>query len=92
MLLTNFEEIIPGCHKLFPERQVGPHGRGEEDDDWGEPEHFPHRQDEFSGFLRYLLIQAAHSVLKQHGADPCVNDTVIRHSPRGPGFDLSVLM
>lgn len=66
MLLTDFEEIIPGCHELFPERQVGPDGLGEEDDDGGEPEHFPHGQDEPLGFLRHHLIHAAHAVLKQH--------------------------
>lgn len=77
LLLTNFEEIIPGCHKLFPERQVGPHGRGEEDDDWGEPEHFPHRQDELLGFLSHHLIQTAHSVLKHHRADPCVTTELL---------------
>lgn len=66
MLLTDFEEIIPGHHKLFPEWQVGPDGLGEEDDDLGESEHFPHREDKLLGFLWHLLIQAAHTVLKQH--------------------------
>lgn len=66
MLLTDFEEIIPGGHKLFPERQVGPGGLGEEDDDLREPEHFPHRGDELLGLLGHDVVHAAHTALKQH--------------------------
>ena len=72
-LLTDFEEMIPGCHKLFPEGQVGPDGLGEEDDDNGELEHFAHRGDELLGVLRHHLIHAAHTVLKQHHTDPCMS-------------------
>lgn len=72
MLLTNFKKIIPGLHKLFPEGQVGPGGLGEEDDDLGEPEHFPHREDELLGLLRHHLVHAAHTGLEQHRADPCI--------------------
>lgn len=72
MLLTNFEEMIPDRHKLLPERHVGPEGLGEEGDDGGEAEHFPHGKDELLGFLGHDLVHAAHTSLKQHGADPCV--------------------
>ena len=72
MLLTNFEEMIPGCHKLIPERHVGPDRLGEEDDDGGEPEHFPHGEDELLGFLGHHLVHAAHTSLKQHRTDPCI--------------------
>lgn len=72
MLLTNFEEVIPGCNKLFPGRQVGPEGPGEEDDDRGEPEHFSHGEDELLGFLGHHLVHAAHTGFKQHRADSCV--------------------
>lgn len=72
MLLTDSEEIIPGCHKLLPERHVGPDGLGEEDDHRGEPKHFPHREDELLGFLGYHIVHAAHTGLKQHRTDPCI--------------------
>lgn len=64
--LTNFEEIIPGSYKLLPQGQVWPDGLGEEDDELGQPEHFPHREDELLGFLRHHFTDAAHPVLKQH--------------------------
>lgn len=63
--------MIPGCHKLFPEGQVGPDGLGEEDDDNGELKHFAHGGDELLGVLGHHLIHAAHTGLKQHHADPC---------------------
>lgn len=71
-LLTDFEEIIPGFHKLLPEGQVGPHALGEEDDQRGEPEHLPHGEDELLRFLGHLVVQAAHTVLEQDRADACV--------------------
>lgn len=66
MLLTDFEEMIPDRHKLLPERQFGPDRLGEEDNDGGEPEHFPHGEDELLGLLGHLLVHAAHTGLKQH--------------------------
>lgn len=71
-LLTNFEEIIPGCDKLLPHRQVWPDGLGEEDDQRGEPEHLPHGVDELLRLLGHLVVQAAHTALEQDRADPCV--------------------
>lgn len=68
--LTNFKEMIPGRHELFPERQVGPEGLGEEDDDGREPEHFPHGEDKLLGFLGDDFVQAAHTSLEQNWADP----------------------
>lgn len=37
--LTNFEEVIPDSHKMFPEGEVWPGGLGEENDDGGEAKH-----------------------------------------------------
>lgn len=71
-MLTDFEEIIPGCHKLLPGGQVWPEGLGEEDDQRGEPEHLPHREDELLRLLGHLVVQAAHAALEQDRADPCV--------------------
>lgn len=66
MLLTNFEEMIPGCDKPFPGLQVGPEELWEEDDDLGEMEHFPHGEDELLGFLGDHLTHAAHTGFKKH--------------------------
>lgn len=68
--------MVPDSHKVFPEGQVGPDGLGEEDDDGGETEHLPHREDELLGLLWHHLIQTAHAGLKQHRTDPCSQDTM----------------